>query len=676
MQIVHHVVRPIFSLVLGLPVVVLALENTSTELIFCPQIVGEIGYINGKTREHVAPPKTKDDFSKRKKQLRSPNRDIRATAIDALAMVGDIDLLRDLIKSGNENDLHRYVINYRNNDGTVCLHPKVEAIISENLSRRTTGKILMRIFGKNLYQSPAIVEQLLTMTPGMQEYERHYANIINAVTATNQPGNADGVLRHAIMYIAYYEAKYSRLPQSTDLKPYLDYFDNHKYLKAADYFQSLVSRTNVDNMKYTPRFNFMELRLQVYGQAEKYPTSTARKFLLGEGVRLSNTNWGTQRRDTNLSIHTHEISSLYKSLLANNRDGSINTEILAHVKNILTNTRRLSNGVHTIRYDSYKVIAEIGTAEAYNQLIAELAALNRIPGVNSYDLSLILELAAKMADRTKVDISALLANNPFPDDLTNSKTIVDMLEKHPHPEGRPYLVGMLGKLDSPGYSASNRAYHFDRFIDVLSAYDGKRPLAQTKRGIKRLYKTGKLTKKEFDSLDHPLSKEEIAVIEANRSSLRDVRRVFHYLKLPTDTGTVALKTSGNSSRLNGYYQLANNQNYYLITHRQGNDTGYYSMIHRNSGKSFKICGKPIISPDNKRLMCTQIDLELGDQGNYIEVFRLVDSGLESEWHHSYKPETRTGPANAKWVGNNSILFEELYYKKIKSWKSVGFDDNW
>ena len=647
----NYFVVLVAAIMLGNTTVAYADASLLNEPPHCPPIK-DPSYIDGNTKTLIGPPVTAEQRRLRREQLYLTENTLRRHAITALAMTGDVELLRDFISKGDQDDLRSYVGYFRSEDKTQCLSAEVEKIITDNLHDPANGVTLLGLLWNNIYQSRSLAQSLLSIASGMPGYERHYISVITALTATNRTDITEQVFDHAKSRIEHYKNKHKILPPTNELSAYLAFFARQQYQPAIRYFYALIETTSTENMSEYVRSGFMDTRLVILKQAEKQPSEWARTFLLKESTRLSSSELIAQ-------VSEFELSALYAALLANNQGGVIDSEIISSIDILLNKTRdRLKdkNYLHSIRYELYETLAKINSAKAYDRLVQELVALKNNPTIYDHDLYLLVNLAAEMAERMDVDIATLLHNNPFPNDLTKNDRVVDMLKKHPYPAGRAYLTDLLGKLDAePG-----RDSYFYNIIDALSEYDAPAMLEKTRQEIDSLYQSGKLTVAEYEGLRIPLSPEELEVMRANRPMLDDVKRVFYDLKLPVQDKMLSLK-GGVTNRLSGFYELAHKQNYYLIRRQYGDGSDNYLIINRSTGERLYLCGEPIVSPNKEYMACTLIDIELGEVGNVIKLYKITSHGLEEIWQFLYPNEIRTGPWKAHWQGNETLDFEEAYY---------------
>lgn len=83
--------------------------------------------------------------------------------------------------------------------------------------------------------------------------------------------------------------------------------------------------------------------------------------------------------------------------------------------------------------------------------------------------------------------------------------------------------------------------------------------------------------------------------------------------------------------------------------------GYgYILVDAATGHQTHLDAPPVVSPDRKRLITANMDLEAGYTRTRIQIYRLVDDRLELEWTHEPQDDPRWGPSSAEWIDSVTV----------------------
>lgn len=95
-------------------------------------------------------------------------------------------------------------------------------------------------------------------------------------------------------------------------------------------------------------------------------------------------------------------------------------------------------------------------------------------------------------------------------------------------------------------------------------------------------------------------------------------------------------------------------NYYLIRVQfvEGN---CWMLVNRDNGYKTYISGLPYLSPDNKKILTINTDLEAGYSFNGIELYSVLRDSLQTE----FIKETNWGPVDLKWINDNQVYLKRL-----------------
>lgn len=117
-----------------------------------------------------------------------------------------------------------------------------------------------------------------------------------------------------------------------------------------------------------------------------------------------------------------------------------------------------------------------------------------------------------------------------------------------------------------------------------------------------------------------------------------------------------------------------------LIHVQYYEGREYLLVHRRSGEKVLVPGIPESSPGNKRFVTYNSDLESGYTFNGFVVYRISGNAFRKEFEAS---PNDWGPADAKWKGDNRIVFQtesrknghvkpsaRIIYKQEDRWEAV------
>ncbi len=96
---------------------------------------------------------------------------------------------------------------------------------------------------------------------------------------------------------------------------------------------------------------------------------------------------------------------------------------------------------------------------------------------------------------------------------------------------------------------------------------------------------------------------------------------------------------------------------YFLIHRQFYEGADYLMINEKSGERFELHDKPVISPDQQRLVTASDGVTGGYSPNAVQIWRLTPNGMELE--QAFEPEN-WGPSEPTWTDNRTIRLTKNY----------------
>jgi hypothetical protein len=139
-----------------------------------------------------------------------------------------------------------------------------------------------------------------------------------------------------------------------------------------------------------------------------------------------------------------------------------------------------------------------------------------------------------------------------------------------------------------------------------------------------------------------------------------VSRDGETLKLSIENGEDLIFMSNSESMSPENFVRYSLFNYYpaidayniLVTYYEGKSN---RLINRKSGKSIDVVGDIAVSPNQKRFVVYNKDLETTYTFNGFYVFKVDGNNYVQE----HKEGLQWGPGNAKWLSNTKIEFEKI-----------------
>lgn len=140
-----------------------------------------------------------------------------------------------------------------------------------------------------------------------------------------------------------------------------------------------------------------------------------------------------------------------------------------------------------------------------------------------------------------------------------------------------------------------------------------------------------------------------------------VKRTDDKLILKTDNNSDVILENTDKEEDGVWYSFRDyfkGINSYLVTvnYYEG---GEYYLVNKKSGGKILIPGLIKISPDGKRLVSYNVDLEAQYSGNKFVIYRVTDTGYVKEMDTDL---SNWGPSDAKWINNNQLEFEKSELK--------------
>lgn len=112
-------------------------------------------------------------------------------------------------------------------------------------------------------------------------------------------------------------------------------------------------------------------------------------------------------------------------------------------------------------------------------------------------------------------------------------------------------------------------------------------------------------------------------------------------------------SSGDASEHFSLWSYEEEIDSYLIHVRYWEGDGYV-LVNGTSGHQTYLDAPPVVSPDRKRLITVNMDLEAGYTPTRIQIYRIAPDSLELEWTHEPEGDPAWGPSEAEWVDSVTV----------------------
>ena len=101
---------------------------------------------------------------------------------------------------------------------------------------------------------------------------------------------------------------------------------------------------------------------------------------------------------------------------------------------------------------------------------------------------------------------------------------------------------------------------------------------------------------------------------------------------------------------------------YGLIEAQYYEGGSYYLLNMRTGKDFHIEGYPILSPNKKKIVVSNMDIEAGYSANVLSVYEVRPESLVLEFQE--KPND-WGPGDLRWINNDEISFTRYSWDSDK-----------
>ena len=430
-------------------------------------------------------------------KLDDPEPKIVQNAVHALAQAGSLNAYRILLTRGDTNLLRQYASRYRNRDGTEYLDPEIEASIVENIDNPVITDPLLSFFHKNIYQSMALFDRLIRMTPDFKQ-TRIAGLMIKALVATNLPDIEQRVLDHAVRINAMVDQRFWWFIPEIE-RNYFYFFLKHGYIPAISYMQSILNETHYSMVRGDPQTHLFNRHRYIYYVLDKFPSSYVGDVFIKQLGKLSGVE-----RDTFFSNELKAAGEYaVKHGLTHGQKEEINKHLIQILKSIRSTTRTKVSDTRTdfkIHVYIIKLLGKTGTETSGQALVMELVQTVSNSGQRGYAtlVSQILQSITSIPDDVELDVPEFIEAARKLDNQNRFLFVPLILLKYKHPEGHAYLLSLLEEILTTEEDLK-RLYGYDRVgafmntVKHLANFDETEYMEKTLNEIDTFFQNGKLS---------------------------------------------------------------------------------------------------------------------------------------------------------------------------------------
>jgi len=430
-------------------------------------------------------------------KLDDPAPKIVLNAVHGLAQTGSLDAYRTLLTRGDTNLLRQYASRYRNRNGTEHLDPEIEASIIKNIDNPVIMDPLLSFFHKNIYQSTALFDRLIRMTPDFKQ-TRVAVLMVKALVATNLPDIEQRVLDHAVRINTMVDQRFWWLIPQIE-RNYFDFFLKRGYKPAISFMQSILDETHYSKVRGNPQTHLFNRQRYIYYVLDKFPSSYVGDIFIKQVGKLSGVE-----RDT---LFSNELKAAgeyaVKHSLTYEQKEETNKHLIQILKSIRSAPQTKTKGARTdvmIRIYIIKLLGKTGTETSGKALVMELVQTASKRGQRSYAtlVSQIMQSITSIPADVELDVPEFLEAARKLDNQNRFLSVPPILLKYKHPEGYAYLLSFLEDIltteeDLKRLYGYNRAGAFMNMVKHLSSFDETEYMEKTLNEIDTLFQNGKLS---------------------------------------------------------------------------------------------------------------------------------------------------------------------------------------
>ncbi len=429
-------------------------------------------------------------------KISSSNQDEATRAIVSLALAGNLEAFTKLLNAQNTNGLSLYCSYYQNSNEKKCIDALLEGAVIEYLDDPKSGEALLQLFRKNYYQSRVLFEKLINMDPEIGNVRR-FGLIVNALVASNLPGNEQQVLEHGLANAAHIDRKFWWAVSSVD-KHYVDFFTRRNFESGIQYIQEILDADHYSKVPENYKVHLINRQNVLYYELEVFPSSKAGDIFINQLSKLVDIPWDM--------LFNVELEAVGRRSIKHAQSMAQRKQIVDHLAKIIDTGNRLGNDVCEEKAkskDSFNIkvrsrliqfLAQAATAEAAAVLLREFQGLVERKGCrNAINLASQLVIALNtLPESVSLNVPEFLQAVLKFENRERYLTVPLILKKHPHPEGHRYLLSLLeeiiAKKDELKFLFGNDFQgSFNWMLEILIAFNKPEYLFETRNKIDSFY---------------------------------------------------------------------------------------------------------------------------------------------------------------------------------------------
>ncbi|MDP3260439.1 MAG: hypothetical protein Q8M34_07630 [Thermodesulfovibrionales bacterium] len=452
--------------------------------------------------EDLQIPNTEDQVRDFLGNISSNKKEISDRAIVSLALSGNLEAFKKLLREGNDDGLFLYSSFYQNDNGTKCIDPILEKAVVEHLSTPKTGNALLQLFRKNLYQSRVLFEKLLHMELAVRDARElaRFEFIVSAITANNIRGTAQDVLRHGLAYAAHIDRKLWWDVSGVD-SLYVDFFTRQNFGPGIQYIQEILDENHFSEVSEIYKGSFINRQNVLYYKLGTFPSSKKVDVFIHQLSKLVDLPW-----DFYFNV---ELDNLGKLAIKHSQSISQRKQIVDLLTKIIKTGKRpginvcaeddKSQNNWNIRSTLIQLLAQAATDEAVAVLVQELKSfVEKKSCRNEIDFAThIVTTINELPESVSLNVPDFLRAALKIEGQQRYFAVPDILKKHIHPDGLKYLLLLLDeiivkKAEPNPIFGTDFHFAFNSIFENLLAFDKPEYLFETRKKIDSLREDKKL----------------------------------------------------------------------------------------------------------------------------------------------------------------------------------------
>ena len=431
--------------------------------------------------EILRAPQTEQEIAKVLGAIYTGKKTIRKNAIVQAALQGNLRAFRYLVEIKDWDGLYLYADHYLNEDGTVCIAPRIERTLRRQMQRREAGRRLVAVLRQNTYQRPRTFAAL-TAVPfdSMEAYQ--WVEFARAITATHIPGIEVDILGFARELMPFETAAQNRVLPGLH-RHYVSYFAQRGYRPAVGYFKALLGAARRSEPLQSFQIEYSKLRATVHDALATVGSPAAQRALVAEldDISLRALDAFAAAELITLSAHAARFTGR----------GVVDDVVSAYAR-ILSHAQ-IDRYDYSMRQTLYPALGAIRTPSSAALLVAQLQGyLTDTPPPNrDASVSLLFQALDNFAE---LDVEPLIDGVGYLRSPVERHAMWRLVGRHPSDRGVSFLLQQLsfGLRGGPQAAELMGPQASAWLLDVLTRLPGVRYQRYARDGVDSLFDQGLL----------------------------------------------------------------------------------------------------------------------------------------------------------------------------------------